>query len=90
MKVLILRTKKEYLKNQESGDISYEDIEEAFFNIKTVNETVAEVEKEANELGLFNSNDSGISLAKAAKVEALVEKKKAERKIKLAEERLLS
>ena len=71
-----------------SGDISYEDIEEAFFNIKTVNETVAEVEKEANELGLYNNNDSGISLAKAAKIEALVEKKKAERKIKLAEERL--
>ena len=71
-----------------SGDISYKDIEEAFFNLKTINETVAEVEKEANELGLYNSNDSGISLAKAAKVEALVEKKKAERKIKLAEERL--
>ena len=79
---------KEYSQKSRSGDISYEDIEEAFFNIKTVNETVAEVEKEANELGLFNSNDSGISLAKAAKVEALVEKKKAERKIKLAEERL--
>ena len=71
-----------------SGDISYEDIEEAFFNLKTINETVDEVEKEVNELGLYNSNDSGISLAKAAKVEALVEKKKAERKIKLAEERL--
>ena len=71
-----------------NDELSYEDIEEAFFNIKTVNESVEEVEQEANSLGLNNSLDSGISLAKAAKVEALVEKKKAERKILLAEERL--
>ena len=71
-----------------NSELSYEDIEEAFFNIKTVNESVEEVEQEANDLGLNNSFDSGISLAKAAKIEALVEKKKAERKILLAEERL--
>lgn len=71
-----------------NGDLSYEDIEEAFFNIKTINDSVAEVEKEANSLGLNNGFDSGVSLAKAAKIEALVEKKKAERKIQLAEERL--
>jgi len=71
-----------------NDELSYEDIEEAFFNIKTVNESVEEVEQEANSLGLNNSLDSEISLAKAAKVEALVEKKKAERKILLAEERL--
>ena len=71
-----------------NNELSYEDIEEAFFNIKTINESVDEVEQEANNLGLNNSFDSGISLAKAAKIEALVEKKKAERKILLAEERL--
>ncbi len=71
-----------------NNELSYEDIEEAFFNIKTINESVDEVEQEANNLGLNNSFDSGISLAKAAKIEALVEKKKAERKIQLAEERL--
>ena len=69
-------------------ELSYEDIEEAFFNLQSINDSVAEVEKEANELGLNNGFDSGISLAKAAKIEALVEKKKAERKVLLAEERL--
>lgn len=71
-----------------NSGISSSDIEEAFFNIKTLNESVEEVEKEANELGLISNYDPGISIAKAAKIEALVEKKKAERKIRLAEERL--